>query len=128
MSFNMIPRLALILLLIAPSWAGAENYLCISEKSTGLKFFSGSWQTTDFTTGDKYVVDVEALTLSRFGDPNPLDGCTDGSILFNCASGRDRFTLNKQNLRYMLSFYDLGYVVGVDGGTPYIEIGTCSSF
>ena len=124
----MIHRLALILLLIAPSWAGAENFLCISEKSTGLKFLGGSWQTADFTPGDKYLVNVKDLTLSRFGDPNPLDGCTNGSILFNCASGSDRFTLNKQNLRYMLSFHELGYVVGLDSGTPYIEIGTCSSF
>ena len=124
-------RIALMLILIMPSFAWAENYLCISDKVTGFKFMDDTWQTTGFKTGDKYIVSTEALTVTKFGEQGPLHiKCESSPEIFFCDYSFGLFRMNPKNLRYMLN-----WPVGVyefpnpdNSGTPYMEIGTCSKF
>lgn len=120
-----------MLILIMPSFAWAENYLCISDKATGFKFKDGTWQTTGFKSGDKYIVSTEDLTVTEFGEESPIHiKCKSSREIFFCDHNFGIFHMNPKNFRYMLTWPIGAYVYPNEdnSGTPYLEIGTCSKF
>ena len=53
---------AFVLCVILPSWAWADNSLCIADETTGFAKRDGRYQQTDFTP-NKYVVNSETKTM-----------------------------------------------------------------
>lgn len=49
-------RIALIFMLMTPSWAWAENYSCITDGAAGFKVENEECEPTVFTGGNKYIV------------------------------------------------------------------------
>ena len=129
----MIPRLALILLLNAPSWAWATDYLCIAEKAGGVSFSESEnkWVGSGFTSDDRYLVSTAKGTVSTFGSANPLHSdCSfaftgNDEEIFLCDEGFGTFIMSDTKLRYLASMPYTDYVTGGRKGTPNIEIGQC---
>lgn len=122
---------ALILILIAPTWAAAEKYICLAEKASGFGYLNGEWIGTKLTANEKYLVSFDERKVSIFGrDTGGHENCNFlhfGSIIY-CQEGFGTFIMNKKNLRFMSSHPFIDYVRGNTEGTPNITIGTCSKF
>ena len=128
----------------------ADNWLCIADKATGFALENGSWESGNFTSGDKYMI-KEASQSSKdiygsvyqvheFGDDLPNWVC--GDFVSNEAEGRllvcDGYSTAGDTFKYnpstghFLATYTEGYVhaIGgfdfVNGNTPNIQIGECS--
>ena len=124
---------ALILCLMSPSWAVAENYLCIQEKAVGFSPKDGNFQETFFIPDRKYLVSTKKRTLSIFGSAGPphVEECEVATLFVSCDNERTQFTIQKQNLRFMVYHLDWAYVWEGDtrfASKPIIAIGTCSKF
>lgn len=125
---NLIQRLALILLLIAPSWAGAGNYLCIADEATGFKTIGGTFKATAIIAGDKYIVSEDDGTVTKFGQTTPIfSGCVNSDASISCGIGLGEWLLGKKQMRFMHYAISWGFPFGFED-VPYIEIGTCSKF
>lgn len=120
----------------------SPSYLCIADHATGFFFKNGEWQPATFIVDHKkYIVSVKKpvardlprqYVVTRWGDDisNMLcgeDSPTDYGIIV-CEGGTS-FRLDLNSMRYM-SWYPIGYTDGenTNDNTPWIEIGTCSSF
>ena len=123
-------RIALILVLMTPSWAWAENYLCLPTKITGFHFVNDKWETGVMDTGDlKYIVSIDNKSVSEFGEAEPIHtDCGMVSDIMLCTKGFGEFNMGIETLRYMRTLPYVDYLLGATGGTPNIEIGTCSKF
>ena len=121
-------------MLIAPSWAGATDYLCIAEKAGGLAFSEteNKWAGTSIRSDDKYLVSTDKRTVSTFGSAEPLHSdCSfvvtkRGEELFLCDEGISTFIMSETTLRYLASAPYFDYVTGDRKGTPNIQIGECA--
>jgi hypothetical protein len=129
-----------------PSTASGEQYLCVTEKSSGFSFDarSGSWNSTTFRIEAKYLIARSRepgymFQVTKIGDTYSTANCKEGfnepGYLF-CYGVGGEFKFNKKNGRF-LNVHSLGYfnvVPGVNNSTdqssdtPYIEIGKCSPF
>ena len=120
----------MILMLITPSLAVAENYLCITEQTTGFSKINGKYEQTHFKSGKKYIVSTEKKTVFEFGQDKPiLTGCRVIISSLDCAGTLFEFAMHTKYLRFMIYNITYGYVwdLLVDE-TPHIAIGTCSKF
>ena len=121
--------LAVIIMLIAPSFAWAENYLCITDQATGFSAEDGTHKITQFKSGEKFIFNTENATLSQFGSESPIiSDCDVREKLVYCSSLIVNFNMHRENLRFMFFLKAYGYVWEKDDETPYIAIGTCSKF
>jgi hypothetical protein len=119
---------ALILILLAPSFSWAENYLCITDKSTGfIKKETGDYEITKFAE-EKYIISTEDKTLSLFGEKVLNRDCSINSERVACHSKQTDFNMHRDNLLFMVYHKTYGYVWGNVNDTPNIAIGTCSEF
>ena len=135
---------ALIQILIAPTWAVADAYICLGEKSTGFIYDknSNSWETRYFNAGNaKYLVSTEKKTVRLFGREKALfDNCVAGSAktksgkktkIFFCGAPDGDLIMSTDALKFTYSGVGFDYAVGEmrEGvGTPVLTIGTCTIF
>lgn len=131
----VMKRFALILSLITPSWAFAENYLCISEKVTGFFFENEQWKQANFVE-EKFIINLTGseIKITEFGkDYQSYTDCVEklsGTLKdrFVCRSGFGEFYFNTKKKRYMRS-YMAGYAEGDYAlDTPLLAVGKCSKF
>ena len=119
---------ALILTLIAPNWAVADNYLCISEKATGFAKQNGKFDVANIASGDKFTFSTEKAELSAFGVGTLAKKCIVEKKYVACMRENVEFTMNRKNLKFMVYNKSYGYVHENLDDTPHIAIGTCSKF
>ena len=126
---------ALILILIAPTWAVAENFLCISEDASGFIFNEGAnnFEFTPITPEAKYLVSFKEKTVSQFGNEDYIfEECYFFTIekrkVFFCNDPFGEFQMGEKSMKYLKTspYYD--YAMGENSGTPNIQRGTCSKF
>ncbi|OFA33289.1 hypothetical protein BAE46_00845 [Glaciecola punicea] len=127
--------------------ASAEQYLCISDASTGFYFNdkSNSWKQANFKVSDnKYLIttfkdESYKYQIQKMGSDSVLAYCEDEfsepGFLF-CEGILLDFKFNKVNGRFIKT-YTAGYynvlpkineITDKDSDTPTMEIGKCSSF
>ena len=133
---NTIMRLiAVILMLIVPSWTLADNYLCLEDQVVGFSWEDRKWQTGTFM-GEKYIVKLQGAetVITEFGKEFSTYSDCSNNLFFTpknrivCRSGYGEFYFNTVTKRFMRS-YMAGYAEGdEDGNTPLISIQTCSKF
>jgi len=123
-----------------------EAFLCIPDKATGFKYneTSKQWEETTFKTDHKYLITRpshqslninSAWVVKEFGSELVSMWCEDDFDEFGflfCKSYEAEMRFNRENSRF-LYFYSLGYYNKKTsaypedgGGTPLVEIGTCS--
>jgi hypothetical protein len=123
---------ALILILIAPTWAAADNYLCISDKTVGFTKRDdgkgGFWDEGSFSSGTKFTFSTEKAELSAFGVGTIIGNCDVTRRSIFCQNQTVNFNLNRKNLKFMLVKSTYGYVWDGEDDTPHMAIGTCSKF
>ena len=105
----------------------AQNYLCISQLSTGFKYKNDAWKTVDFNEA-KYIVSVETMTVSHFGGDVFMGDCKFYGDMLACNDGANSFYVTTDMLRYQRVNAGGSYLFDITTGTPFIEIGTCSKF
>ena len=118
----------LFMSLLLPTNLFAENYLCISEQSTGFKYINNAWTSVNFKAGNKYMVDLSDRSVGIFGTRDRIHGKCDVIVnyLFDCTNDEDgRFQMHIENLRYQRTFNLGGFIFYDDWGSPFIEIGSC---
>ena len=119
---------ALILILLAPSFSWAENYLCVTDKSTGfIKKETGDYEITKFA-GTNFTISTKNKTLSVVGEGVIHSDCYINSEAVSCESKFVDFNMHRDELRFMLYSKSYAYVWGTGVDTPQIAIGTCSVF
>jgi hypothetical protein len=125
-----------------PSFAHAEQYICVAEQSTGFKYdeVAKTWISTSFNTRDSYLV---------FEPENPryefqVKQIGENAVTASCRQGFDRsghlsctgffgdiyFKFNRRNNRF-LYVYAHGYFTDhpdIESNMPFMQIGTCSRF
>lgn len=126
--------------------SGAEQYLCVSERSAGFKYDArtSTWNGTTFRTEDKYLIAPSkdpryAFQVTKVGENISTASCKDGfnefGYLFCSGLGGD-FKFNRDNGRFLL-VYAMGYFNVLPGvnkttdeksDTPFMDIGKCSPF
>lgn len=137
-------------LILIPTVAKADTWLCIADRSTGFYYNESSkkWLQTNFKTeNNRYIIkrsqrDNLTWEVNEFGAAEsffPHAVCnsdfTEGGFL-HCTGILSEFKFNKNNGRYVYTFTG-SYITynpqsslemfRKDGGdTPLIEIGTCS--
>lgn len=150
-----LTRLSMVLFLFTLMSLGVtQNYICTASASSGFRFEAATneWVSTTFNTDSQYVLapptesDIGFTNfqylLKEIGRDFPSAACQqkfneDGWL--NCGN----FRLNSKNNRFILS-YTGGYVTVTgetldfgdqvlhltdeNSGTPYMEIGLCSTF
>ena len=127
---------ALILILIAPTWAVAEKFICIAEAATGFYYNddSNTWENTKINVdSSKYLVSFTEKTVSQFGKEGYMhDECffifIEETKVFFCNDGFGEFQMGEKSMKYLKTspYYD--YAMGENSGTPNIQRGTCSKF
>ena len=129
---------ALILILIAPTWAVADQYICIPEKSVGfyLNEDSKQWDIIEFTTNEKYLVSLETNRVTLFWQADilfetcevvTLVGDSEAEVfLCNEDTKLGEFMMSEATLRFQryVSYFD--YVTNVGTGTLLVQQGTCA--
>jgi hypothetical protein len=132
--------IALLFMLIAPSWAWADQYICIPEKAVGfyLNENSKEWEIIQFTTKDKYLVSLKTNRVTEFGHEDVLfESCSVVTVgkdssdeVFLCADDKKlgEFKMSESSLRFQryVSYFD--YVTETGEGTPLIQQGSCAKF
>ena len=120
--------IALILILIAPTWAVADNYLCITDKATGFAKQNGKFDIANFSSGQKYIINTKDATLSAFGEGTIAKKCIVRINHVSCGNETVDFNMHRDKLNFMHFHKTYGYVwEGLDD-TPLIAIGTFSKF
>ncbi|MFC1515634.1 hypothetical protein ACFL7E_02620 [Thermodesulfobacteriota bacterium] len=118
-----------------------ESYLCTRDQATGFAYNKvlKKWVSTTFETDAKYIVtksktEKSTWEVKKLGNDYVLSNCevnfNQAGILF--CDGVSEFTMNKINLRYLLTF-GIGYYYTGEGmkygdeksPMPYMEIGKC---
>jgi len=111
-----------------PSWAWAENYLCISDGAAGFRVENEEYKPTVSTGGDKYIVSVENGTVTPHGREGPIvSNCQNHDNRIYC-TGFTTFFVHKSNLRFMRFHTTYGYAYANNDDTPFVEIGVCTKF
>jgi hypothetical protein len=125
--------LIFLLITLLPSLSSAEQFLCIAEKASGFKHEGGEWIEKPFNTNEKYLVNFEKRTVNRFGESDAIhSNCTQyrdhGKKLFDCSEDFGFFIMSSETMKYMITLPWIDYVLDETGGTPHIELGTCTKF
>ena len=138
-----------VLIMTFSMQSAADNWLCITDKSTGFVLENGSWDYGKFAPGDKYMIkeadDLEKADdvmyqVNRFGRDTPSWLCGDfisvgyDAGMMICDGYGTPGNTFKYNPRtgHFLATYTGGYVHdkmsgdAVSTDTPIIEIGKCS--
>ena len=131
-----------ITLFLLPGASFADQYLCVADLATGFIYDKGSkqWVITKFNTDDsKFVVapsqegEQFMYSVSRIGSDYFLFSCENGFSTggyLQCSTGGGTFEMNGIHGRYTRTS-SWGYFteyLGVDIGSPLVEIGKCSKF
>jgi len=125
----------------------ADNWLCIADKATGFTLKNGSWESTNFTSGEKYIIKEAddngklydaVYQVHAFGRDTPSWLCGDfrsdmyTEKLLVCdglGTPSNTFKYNPRTGNF-LATRTSGYVEDFDGvvndDTPAIVIGKCS--
>ncbi len=71
--------------------AGAEQYLCVAEKSSGFLFdtHNGTWSSTEFRTDAKYLIapsnnPAYKFQVTKIGQNTPSARCEEGVFSQTC--------------------------------------------
>ena len=120
--------IALILILIAPTWAVGDNYLCITDKATGFAKKNGKFDIANISSGQKYIFNTEDATLSLFGEGTLARKCIVEKKYALCSNEIVEFNMHRNKLKFMVYQISYGYVWETTDDTPQIAIGTCSKF
>lgn len=138
----MFRKLCCALALASGAPALAEQYICVSEVSSGVLYDVkiNKWRAASFKAGDRYVLsqdEAQSWILKKLGDEDPSSTCKDGfsdsGWLQGCEDQVHDFTFNKNSLRFQL-IYKGGYVKqtrkfkDLESHTPTIQIGKCAGF
>lgn len=122
----------------------ADQFLCVSEQSTGFRWKNGSWRQEDFKVGEKYLV-VAVPEYEHFGEKVNYEIRTFGSdkvehrcrgddpvsneygTSIMCGGVGYGLRMDTKTMRFQ-EVFGLGYVEGWDKpeSTPAFTIGTCS--
>ena len=131
----------LILAALVSYEAGAAQYLCVSDKTTGFKYSSTdqTWISANFISDNKYTLsDSSGRYLLRApGADEPVAKCGEfnkANVLF--CSGWVEFVFHKETGRYTESSTGAYHLVGTelfptdkkDIPNPSISIGECTEF
>ena len=121
-------RISLIFVLMLPSWAWAENYLCISDEAAGFRVENEKYKATIFAGGTKYIVSVDNKTVTKHGSGYSFfKNCENYDDSLHCNTSGITILVHKKNLRFMRFNRTYGYAYKNED-QPYIEIGTCTKF
>lgn len=125
-------NLALILtLIVAPSWAWAENYLCVSEESVAITAPKNDWKRSR-VEDKKFIVSMEEKTVRLFGgELITLDCTTPLRTLLYCSGPSGQFHVNTKRLKFLYGRTDPMFIVEDGPGNiwyPFIQVGSCSKF
>lgn len=124
----MILRIGLCLMML-PCAVAAENFMCISKRTTGFKFDGKTWIATQFHADQRYLIDIAAGTVREFSSNQIIhEQCATEVDEFICSSGAASFILSLNTKRFSTANLRSGFLVKQYLGTPAIEIGTCSNF
>ena len=127
----------------------ADNWLCIRDKATGFSLKNGSWNSTDFKVGKKYIikdasernksVSGSVYQVHEFGDDIPdwicgdfqNDGVAKGMLVCDGYFIAGNTFKYNPSTGHFLATHTAGFVYTWDDGrvvedTPIIEIGKCS--
>src|SRR5690606_3924058 len=117
-----------------------DQYLCISEQSTGFSPSSNKWQPASFNVDNERFVlrrkresdTIETTWLVvALGKNWPTAVCDDDFTEYGwlyCSGLGYEWRINRKSLRFMYWYY-MGYVRGEEdtGDTPNITIGKCAA-
>jgi hypothetical protein len=140
---------SLLIIVLLPMSVSAEPYLCLAEVAGGVSYDrqQKQWKGTSFKTDGKYIIkkstykpDEYKLEIRVFGEsedpgskPNFL--CKEAPDHWLKCKGADAtqfFEMSITNLKFQI-VSGSGYLIvkskveDLYAGTPYIEIGKCSS-
>lgn len=136
-------------LLVPLGDAIAAQYLCVPDAAVGFHYNKTrkTWDDTHFKTDTHYVLAPsksgtpadKPYSWTQVGSQYPDAYCsefTDAGVT-RCDLVGGEIYINKNNGRYLMSFFWGYYIVGVPGpvpltddtsGTPMLQIGKCSPF
>ena len=122
-------------MLIAPSWTGAEQWVCVSDKIIGFRLQNEGWKETTFKQPNKWLLKQEidgskGFKIKQFEEENSRTAiCRGTNEIVWCTGLWGAFKMNVINLRY-ISTATNGYVYDFEEQPPdpSIEIGTCAKF
>ena len=133
-------------LFFSPLKGNTEQYLCISELSTGFSYneTSKSWERTNFKAVGEYIISkskdgIDKYKVTRLGKNVAFLKCKDdfnkrGTL--SCKAFVENLFFNKNNGRFIYIF-PFGFInvlpeinkkTDETSDTPYMEIGKCSPF
>ncbi len=148
MSSRFSAYLGAIVFVVSPAYAGAESWLCITDKSNGFVYNTilKEWRDATFRVErNRYIIRKSdqggnAFEVRKFGQPSgfPEAICKDGfekgaGVFLHCNGFMGQFKFNRKTNRFLKTY--LGgywtYAPGVNDtregdDTPSIDIGTCS--
>ena len=128
LNMQMILRISFCLMML-PYAVAAENFVCISKRTTGFKFDGHTWVATQFRADQRYLIDSDAGTVREFSSNQIIhEECLTEVNEFICSSGSASFILSLNTKRFSTANLRSGFLVKQYLGTPAIEIGTCSNF
>ena len=119
--------IALTLLLMAPGFSWAENYICVPDQATGFSTETGKYEITKLES-KRIIISTEDKTLSLFGEGIFNNECYVNQFQVMCEETFLDFKMSRDLLRFIAYHKSYGYVVGAGFDTPHIAIGTCSEF
>ena len=111
----------------------ADQYLCVADKMTGIKYMTGSksWETTDFKENLKFKIlnkDIYPkykyviLVTSHNEDPYLPYFCNNDfdNDYLRCEAGANQFIFNRKTNRFTTSIIQLSYVDVKIEGDKYV--------
>lgn len=131
-------------IVVAPTQASAESWLCIADMTTGFGFDQTTqrWKEMSFSpTDSRFILKPSdnaewAYVVSEFGSSTiPYATCDSGPTSYgfiSCDAGFGEFKFNKINLRYVrtsvVGYAEITPTTPTKDGddAPIIEIGRCS--
>lgn len=149
---NTSLTLLVLLFLTKPNilFAAPERFLCIADKTTGFAFINGSWQSTEFSADEKFILTKEPISKKRkeefedtvwknvtegyrikeIGKETLGDWCSLSKYELYCDKTIRNFGFSIKSLRFIVSS-PWGYWNTNDdekSDTPFLMIGRCSVF
>ena len=140
---------ALILILIAPTWAMANQYICIPEETSGFYYNKEvkAWLPSIMNpTGAKYLVSLKDKNVKEFGQEDPIyEKCFQDILAFKTLGSASvfvcedypqssgTFQMNLQSLKFLQTKTHFDYIMEFEKktdtlGTPTMSIGLCTKF
>ena len=136
---KLLPSIILSLAFTNGAFAEEEKYLCITEVSSGLVYKNGSWVSTKFKAGEKFLIGMKGgalISAKVFGAPEDLSMnschsisstssvCSDNFDSFRFQLSTKRFVTTKTS-GYTNEYEEAGLNLSPLSFTPNISIGVC---